>query len=194
MRWVFAMRRPLSSSGSRSGSAGDALACRPEIEGFIDCIRRRLFSDKTRGAEESINRIYTDGRRSYAEFHGRRWFVPCAAKVGRGALYAVPRWEELAADSSKAWVLDPRTIRAHTDSALAALKTATAVLDTIRNVQADRRTVRTAPRRRGRKGERSATASPTRPWPRTAARGARTGGRFHRMGRSRPWWCARQRK
>ena len=56
-------------------------------------------------------------------------------RSGVGGLYSVPRWEELAADSSKAWVLDPRTIRVHTDSALAALKTATAVLDTIRNVQ-----------------------------------------------------------
>jgi len=56
-------------------------------------------------------------------------------RSGVGGLNVVPRWEELAADSSKAWVLDPRTIRAHTDSALAALKTATAVLDTIRNVQ-----------------------------------------------------------
>jgi helix-turn-helix protein len=56
-------------------------------------------------------------------------------KSGVVGLHVVPKWEELAADSSKAWVLDPRTIRAHTDSALAALKTATAVLDTLRNVQ-----------------------------------------------------------
>ena len=56
-------------------------------------------------------------------------------RSGVGGLYAVPSWEELAVDSSKAWVLDPRTIRAHADSALAALKTATAVLDTIRNAQ-----------------------------------------------------------
>ena len=52
-----------------------------------------------------------------------------------GGLYTVPRWEELAAEPSKACVLAPRAIRVHTDSALAALKTATAVLDTIRNVQ-----------------------------------------------------------
>ncbi len=45
------------------------------------------------------------------------------------------RDEELAVESSNARVLDARTIKAHAESAFAALKTAAEALDTLRNAQ-----------------------------------------------------------
>jgi hypothetical protein len=91
MRWVFGMRRPSSSSGSQSISVSDSLGRRHEPDEFIHWIWRRLFSSWLNGAAICVNRFDTDRRSSYAEFHGRRWFVPCAAKVGRGGTLRGPK-------------------------------------------------------------------------------------------------------
>ncbi len=91
MRWVFAMRRRSSSSDSQSISVSDSLGRRDGSDEFIHWIWRRLFSGWLNGAAICVNRLDTDRRSSYAEFHGRRWFVPCAAKVGRGGTLRGPK-------------------------------------------------------------------------------------------------------
>jgi hypothetical protein len=110
---LFAMRRVSSSSSlDNTGSAVICASGHPDLSlSFSDRSESWLSSDDGEFREGLM--IVTDRRSSYAEFHGRRWFALCAAKVGRGVagLYAVPKQAERAVDPSKTWVLDARTAR-----------------------------------------------------------------------------------
>ena len=81
MRWVFAMRRPSSSSGSGFASVSDSLTL-ARARRLHHVIRQRLFSCRTGRAALFVNRINTDRRSGYAEHIGRRWqwLSPCIAQ------------------------------------------------------------------------------------------------------------------
>lgn len=68
MRWVFAMRRPSSRSGSGFAPASDSLTL-ARARRLHHLIRQRLFSHRTGRAALFVNRINTDRRSGLCGTH-----------------------------------------------------------------------------------------------------------------------------